>query len=363
MQRLILMFSLLAVMLIGLPLLGVFLAGHPLDRYLEFPPESRYVQHAADSGVAFALYTIFILSTTIPLAFRAIRAYRRSRARKRAVAPFPWWGWTGVAAGAITWILAWSRFPWFYKLQPHTFSPLWFSYILVVNGLQLRQTGGCMLTKRPRYFIWLFPVSAIFWWFFEYLNRFVQNWHYEGVSFGPSEYFWFATLSFSTVLPAVLGTRDLLLNAKWLQNGFKQFAPLQPTRPRRLAWLCVCGASLGLAGMGVFPNYLFSMVWIAPLIIILSLQTLMGSRHLLEDLVTGDWRMVIASAAAAVICGGFWEMWNYYSMARWVYTIPFVHRFAIFEMPLLGYAGYLPFGVACAVVGHAAERISFDKTD
>ena len=82
----------------------------------------------------------------------------------------------------------------------------------------------------------------------------------------------------------------------------------------------------------------------------------MGENHILRELATGDWRLVIASAVAAVICGCFWEMWNYYSLARWVYTIPFVHRYVIFEMPLLGYAGYLPFGVACAVVGHALER-------
>jgi hypothetical protein len=30
--------------------------------------------------------------------------------------------------------------------------------------------------------------------------------------------------------------------------------------------------------------------------------------------------------------------------------VPFVHRFQIFEMPLLGYAGYLPFGLECLAV-------------
>jgi hypothetical protein len=44
-------------------------------------------------------------------------------------------------------------------------------------------------------------------------------------------------------------------------------------------------------------------------------------------------------------------MWNYCSMPRWGYSIPFVHRFQIFEMPLLGYAGYLPFGLECGAVG------------
>ena len=60
--------------------------------------------------------------------------------------------------------------------------------------------------------------------------------------------------------------------------------------------------------------------------------------------------MLVASAVAALICGFFWEMWNFFSLARWNYAVPFVHRFQIFEMPLLGYAGYLPFGAECAVI-------------
>ena len=55
-------------------------------------------------------------------------------------------------------------------------------------------------------------------------------------------------------------------------------------------------------------------------------------------------------------CGGCWEMWNYYSLARWEYSISFVHKFQIFEMPLLGYAGYLPFGLECTVIGDLMER-------
>jgi hypothetical protein len=64
----------------------------------------------------------------------------------------------------------------------------------------------------------------------------------------------------------------------------------------------------------------------------------------------------VAAAMAALICGGFWEMWNFFSLAKWKYSIPFVHRYLIFEMPLLGYAGYLPFGLQCAVVGSLLEK-------
>jgi hypothetical protein len=43
-------------------------------------------------------------------------------------------------------------------------------------------------------------------------------------------------------------------------------------------------------------------------------------------------------------------MWNFFSLAKWEYSIPFVHRYQIFKMPVLGYAGYLPFGLEIATI-------------
>jgi len=58
-----------------------------------------------------------------------------------------------------------------------------------------------------------------------------------------------------------------------------------------------------------------------------------------------DWRMVIALFAAALICGVFWEMWNIHSWPKWIYIFPYLNAWKIFEMPLAGYLGYLPFGL------------------
>jgi hypothetical protein len=109
-------------------------------------------------------------------------------------------------------------------------------------------------------------------------------------------------------------------------------------------------AAGGLAAIGIFPNHLFPLLWVSPLLIVVSLRTLFGQSHILSGVRTGDWRRVVSWAMAALICGFFWEMWNTYSLAKWRYSIPFVHRFKLFEMPILGYAGYLPFGMECAVI-------------
>jgi len=357
MRNLIVRFAILAGMLLGLPALGVILSGLPMARYLEFPPETAYVTHAPFSWPVFMGYLLLILLAVIPLLIRAVRGPRKPGAYALTRYPFPWWGWVGTAAGLIFWILAWTRLPWFEALQPHTFTPLWLSYIVVINALTYQKTGRCMMRHRTGFFLALFPASAAFWWFFEYLNRFVQNWHYTGVHFSPWEYFWYATLSFSTVLPAVLGTRDWIANVSWIQ-GFKPFAAIRVHHPRMLAAMVLTLSGAGLAGIGAWPDLLFPLLWVSPLLIIVSLQLIWGEPGMLDDLERGDWRSFMAAASAALMCGWFWEMWNYFSLAKWEYTVPFVQRFLIFEMPVLGFAGYLPFGLECAVIGGIIGRLS-----
>ncbi|MCP4666696.1 MAG: hypothetical protein GY849_10030 [Deltaproteobacteria bacterium] len=347
----------LAMMLLGLPLAGVALWGLPLEQYLEFPPRTRYVSHAPFSWIAFACYGLIFLAAAAPLVFKGVRAWKQSRERAARPYPFPWWGWLGVVTGLLSWGLAWTRFTWFSDFQPHTFTPLWLSFILVVNALAFRRKGRSMMLDRPGYFLLLFPVSAAFWWFFEYLNRFIQNWYYVGVHFDPWAYFWYATLSFSTVLPAVLGTREWLSGFSWLERGFKDLPPFAFSRPKSSAWAVLLLSAAGLAAIGLWPDLLFPLLWVSPLLIIVSLQTLTGEKTVLSGIGSGDWRLAVSSALAALLCGGFWEMWNYGSLAKWEYALPFVHQYRIFEMPLLGYAGYLPFGLECAVIGAMLERI------
>ena len=349
-------FIFVAALLLGLPLLGVFLSGYPVGQYLEFPPQTRYVQHAPFSWLAFFLYALAIIAVTGTLVFGGINSYRRSKPlntkpHNRHRFSFPWWGWTGVLTGVTAWILAWTRFEWLGPLQAHTFSPLWLAYILVVNGLCYRRSGVCFMTRRPGFFLLLFPVSATFWWFFEYLNRFVQNWYYTGADFSPWSYFWLATLPFSTVLPAVLSTREWLLTFSWFSTGFGNFRPFHLPLSNLIGWMFFFFAALGLTGIGIWPNYLFPLLWISPLLIVLALQSLFKESTLLTEMAAGNLSRAAASAAAALVCGWFWEMWNIFSLAKWEYSIPFVHRFQVFEMPILGFAGYLPFGLECTVIG------------
>ena len=348
-------------MLLFLPVLGVQLAGLPLSAYLEFPPVTRHVVHAPFNGWVF-IGMAAVLAAVVAVFWKRIHGAGSGHPASGDGNPgagerFPWWGWAGIACGLVAWGLAWTRFPWFEPFQRFTFTPQWLAYVVVINAWTRARSGHCLLTDRPGYLARLFLLSAAFWWFFEYLNRFVQNWHYLGIGvLTPWQYFLFATLPFSTVLPAVMSTDEWLATFPRLTAGLEDFLPVAPAHPRRIAGLALLLAGAGLACIGVFPDTLFPLLWISPLVILVALQTLAGRRSLLADVARGDWRHVVRLALASLVCGVFWELWNYYSLAKWIYAVPYVNRFRIFEMPVLGYAGYLPFGLECAVIAALADQ-------
>lgn len=362
--------ALFTLLLAGLPLLGIIAVGRDPAPYLEIPPTTRFVQHADFSLPWFAFFAIvdLLLIGGLLWAIRCGQQYRREGVEApeccrpiekitgaavfRRPGRLPWWGWAGVALCLASWLLAWQRFTWFWILQPHTFLPIWAGFILAVNALAVKRSGSCLILRRPLRFLLLFPVSAGFWWFFEYLNRFVQNWYYTGIEgMGPQEYSYYSSLAFATVLPGVLSMIDLLLTFPALAKGLARCRPIHLPSGRFTPLTALAAASGGLALIGIFPDQLFALLWVSPLIIILSIQALAGRRTLLHPLRYGDWRPLVVPALAALTCGFFWEMWNYFSLARWTYTIPFVQRFHLFEMPVLGYGGYLPFGLECLVAG------------
>jgi hypothetical protein len=340
------------LLLLVLPLLGVWLAGRDVSLYLEFPPVTRYVSHAHFSWAFFIALTVVIVAIVLPFQIRVFRRCKLAPAAPVPVRKFPWWGILSLFFGLVFWILAWTRFPWFKSFQLYTFTPLWLSFILFVNALTFRRTGRCLLKNRPRFFCLLFPLSALFWWFFEYLNRFVQNWYYVGEEvFTKLEYFLLASLSFSTVLPAVLSIYALVKSMPRVGAGLSDFIPVRIRKPRAFAGTALVVSGAGLALIGLLPDFLFPLLWLSPLIIIVSIQAIRGKHTIFSPLEKGDWSRIYTLALTALVCGFFWEMWNFFSLAKWVYEVPFVSRFKLFEMPILGYFGYLPFGLECAVIG------------
>lgn len=98
--------------------------------------------------------------------------------------------------------------------------------------------------------------------------------------------------------------------------------------------------------LNLFPKETFPLVWIIPILILepVSYRICSGA-SLLRLIERGKLTLPVSVAAATLGTGFWWECWNFYSLPKWVYTIPYVDFWKIFEMPLLGYLGYPFFGV------------------
>lgn len=342
----------LMLLLVLLPLVGIIVGGKPIVNYIQFPPLTQYVQHAAFSWPVFIGLLALILVAVCPFAVRVLISRLPADISEVTRRPFPAWGWVGVCFTILAWVVAWNEFAWLKSIQVFTFTPLWLGYIVVVNAWTYQRTGHCMLLDRRRHLVLLFIGSAVFWWYFEYLNRFVQNWHYRGIGgLSRFQYFVYATLPFSTVLPAVLGTQELLESVPRVSAGLRDFVKIRLRHHQSTAaWFALTVFCASLACIGIWPSYLFPLLWVSPLFVITCLQVINGRRTVFAGIAEGNWTEVWLLALSALICGFFWEMWNYRSAAQWIYAVPFVNKFKIFEMPVLGYAGYLPFGLECAVI-------------
>jgi hypothetical protein len=252
----------------------------------------------------------------------------------------PLHAWLGLLLVITIWALNWSltglRTHWLFFLQ-------WLGYCLIIDGLVFLRRRTSMLTRNPLAFAALFLISIPGWWLFELINARTQNWFYLGAEYFTSlQYFLLASVSFSTVMPAVFGTAELASTFGFIQR-MKKALPIALTRAT-LVFFFLLGC-LMLLLLLAWPHYFFPFVWLSIFFIIEPLNVVLKHENLAQYTAEGDWRPVISLWIGCLICALFWEMWNFYSYPKWIYQVPFVDYFHIFEMPVLGYGGYMPFAL------------------
>lgn len=120
--------------------------------------------------------------------------------------------------------------------------------------------------------------------------------------------------------------------------------------------LIIAGVIL-TALMVIMPYPFFWVVWIGPFAIVSGALMNAGiDNTFIQIREHGDWSGGVLFGLASLFNGFVWEFWNYGSMNLgintptnpnyWDYNIPYVDVIHIFsDMPLLGYWGYIPFGV------------------
>jgi len=258
---------------------------------------------------------------------------------RRETCHWPPRGWLGLILVAVCWPLNWTLPG---VRTSYLFFPLWLGYILVADALVQMRTGSSIWMRSRRDFVLLFLISAPVWWSFELINLRTGNWEYLGPELFDPLQLLLSTISYTVVAPAVFETAELIRNFRWMDRF--AFGPRLPSTRAVFVGLFVVGLAM-LSAMLAWPKIFYPFAWIALFFILEPINHWTARSYFLKELREGDWRTVISLSLGALVCGLFWEMWNYYSFPKWIYHIPGLAFFHIFEMPLLGYGGYVPFAL------------------
>jgi hypothetical protein len=226
-------------------------------------------------------------------------------------------------------------------LSDFYFPFVWFGFILLLDSaIGLQQHRSMWRSARPVFWA-MIPLSALFWWLFELFDLAVHSWSYIGGNqYTDLSFVAFASLDFSTVLLAVWCAASAI---RMLLPG--RDAPQLHVIPRPVLGAVLCGGVLCLILPILFPRYAFGLIWGCTAMILDPINAWLGRPSMLRALWNRNWRLPLSFALGGLFCGFFWEAWNYWSLPKWIYTVPYVDYLHIFEMPVLGYAGYLPFGL------------------
>jgi hypothetical protein len=239
------------------------------------------------------------------------------------------------------------------------FTPIvWTGYLLFVDALVARLTGRSYLTTARDEALLVVVVSIAGWWLFEWYNapRFWRGgddlwglwWHYHGMESNAFlrrvGYDW----AFATIFPALFLTAAALRAS--VLRGLR-VRPWTPS-PALLRVSVAVGAITAVVPLVVVSGWLVPLVWTSWVLLLEPLNYRAGRASWLRDLSRGDASTLAALLASGVVCGLLWEFWNYWAATRWTYTVPYPPDVKLFEMPVLGYLGFLPFALECYAMYH-----------
>jgi hypothetical protein len=256
--------------------------------------------------------------------------------------------WTMLVGLSLVTLTFLGTVNYLFPFYPHTYFFAWYGLILFLEGLLWWRWSDGLIFQRPAQFVTLLFWSAVFWFFFELWNLRLQNWYYVGV---PPKGPWShveAYLDFATVLPGMFLVYRLLHRLGIPRRIHTRFG--LPAGWRRY-WTAL---GLGMVVLPLFyPDLFFPCVWAAFIFLLEPVCASLKGPSLLRDAQNGEWTTLVRLLCAGILCGGYWELCNYWSLEKWIYTVPFFSQGKLFEMPYLGFLGFPPFCVQCFVMTNA----------
>ncbi len=235
----------------------------------------------------------------------------------------------------------------------------WVAYLVALDGLLTLiaarrgrggESDGSPIRRRPRRFLLCFLVSVPIWLFFDWINfSFIHAWDYHGLAQNLAARWTGYFFAFGAICPAMFLTAEV----------FRQLG-LDPQRgpilvipgPLQAGFVMLGLALLALPFALRDPLANFGL-WLALCFLLDPINRRLGAPSLIADWAAGRWGRTLSLMAAGFACGLLWEFWNYWAVAKWTYSLPFLgalEEIRYFEMPVLGLSGFLPFALECWIL-------------
>jgi len=235
----------------------------------------------------------------------------------------------------------------FLKVEPIPtfFTPIaWTGYILAVDSLVFKMRGESLIRNRRGEFLFMFPLSLLVWLCFEAYNLHLKNWHYINLPANSWVRWLGFCWSFATILPAILETTELYSSLRLFKIPIRRFT----VQKGHLLLFGSLGFLLLLFPLVLgyqYAKYLVTAIWVGFPLFLDPLNHSLGKPSVIGKAEEGSLGLLSQLLAAGLTCGLFWEFWNWWARSKWIYDVPFGQGIKLFEIPLIGLLGFLPFAL------------------
>jgi len=225
------------------------------------------------------------------------------------------------------------------------FSFAWWSFILVVDSLNFRKTKSSPLSGPLKDFLFTALISVFVWLIFELFNLRLKNWSYHDLPPNLLERWLGYFLAFATVIPAM---KEISIFVESLVKKKLALFRIKVTQALLVSSVLTGGMSILL--VLIWPRIFFPLTWLCFIFLVEPLNFWLKNKTFLKDLERRDWTRFWSWVLAGLVAGILWEFWNFRAESHWQYFLPYLNFCRVFQMPILGYTGFLPFALEVFVL-------------
>ena len=264
----------------------------------------------------------------------------------------PPYGWIGLLSMVVAQVLIFTTD---IEFLGRYFTPIqWTGLILCLDGWRKWRRGRSLISDHPREFVILCLISIPSWMILEGYNLLLGNWRYlelpANLWVRYSGYAW----AFATISPGMFLIYETLDD--FLPGRDPDY---RPRLRNGVFWGFVIFGTACLVVPFVWPStWMTPLVWMGFAFLLDSINgRYLGERSILSEFFTGHFRSLPIFFLAGLIAGILWEFWNYWALSKWEYDVPYLGHIKLFEMPVLGFLGFMPFIVESFAIYKFARRL------